>query len=129
MIPSNVNPNMGAIAMGHPLGMAGVRLDFSAAHQLKRSGGRYVLWTMCVGIGRGTAIGLERAQRQFWSSIKVIRTASDTKIFLRRTPGDIGDGAVPDGFAPVEHHGLVCHLLQFIQRLVDHHNGHAGFAF
>ncbi len=55
-----VNANGGAIAMGHPLGMSGARLVLTAAHQLKRSGGRYALCTMCVGVGQGTAIIIER---------------------------------------------------------------------
>ena len=55
-----VNPNGGAIAMGHPLGMSGARLVLGAAHELKRLGGRYALCTMCVGVGQGTALILER---------------------------------------------------------------------
>ena len=55
-----VNPQGGAIAMGHPLGMSGARLVLTAAHQLTRTGGRYALCTMCVGVGQGTAIILER---------------------------------------------------------------------
>ena len=55
-----VNPNGGAIAMGHPLGMSGARLVLSATYELKRSGGRYALCTMCVGVGQGTALILER---------------------------------------------------------------------
>ncbi|MBO9408337.1 3-oxoadipyl-CoA thiolase [Shimia sp. R9_1] len=56
----HVNPNGGAIAIGHPLGMSGARLVLSAAYQLKRTGGRYALCTMCVGVGQGTALILER---------------------------------------------------------------------
>ncbi len=56
-----VNPNGGAIAMGHPLGMTGARLVLAATHELKRTGGRYALCTMCVGVGQGTALLLERA--------------------------------------------------------------------
>ncbi len=55
-----VNPQGGAIALGHPLGMSGARLILTAAHQLKRTGGRYALCTMCVGVGQGAAIILER---------------------------------------------------------------------
>jgi len=55
-----VNPNGGAIAMGHPLGMSGARLVLGATHELKRRGGRYALCTMCVGVGQGTALILER---------------------------------------------------------------------
>jgi len=56
-----VNPNGGAIALGHPLGMSGARLLLTAAHELRRSGGRYALATMCVGVGQGMATILERA--------------------------------------------------------------------
>jgi acetyl-CoA acyltransferase len=56
----HVNPNGGAIALGHPLGMSGARLVLTAAYQLKRSGGRYALATMCVGVGQGAALILER---------------------------------------------------------------------
>jgi len=56
----HVNPNGGAIALGHPLGMSGARLVMTAAYQLKRTGGRYALCTMCVGVGQGAALILER---------------------------------------------------------------------
>ena len=56
-----VNPNGGAIALGHPLGMSGARLLLTAAHELKRSGGRYALCTMCIGVGQGIATLIERA--------------------------------------------------------------------
>ena len=56
----HVNANGGAIALGHPLGMSGARLVMTAALQLKRSGGRYALCTMCVGVGQGVALILER---------------------------------------------------------------------
>jgi acetyl-CoA acetyltransferase len=55
-----VNVKGGAIALGHPLGMSGARLVLTAAYQLQRTGGRYALCTMCVGVGQGTAIILER---------------------------------------------------------------------
>lgn len=55
-----VNPHGGAIAMGHPLGMSGARLVLTATHHLKRTGGRYALCTMCVGVGQGTAMIIER---------------------------------------------------------------------
>ena len=55
-----VNPNGGAIALGHPLGMSGARLVLTAAYQLQRTGGRYALCTMCVGVGQGVALILER---------------------------------------------------------------------
>ncbi|WP_417600703.1 3-oxoadipyl-CoA thiolase [Pararhodobacter oceanensis] len=56
-----VNPMGGAIALGHPLGMSGARLVGTAMWQLQRSGGRYALCTMCVGVGQGIALILERA--------------------------------------------------------------------
>lgn len=56
----HVNANGGAIAMGHPLGMSGTRLILTAGYQLRRSGGRYALCAMCVGVGQGVAIVLER---------------------------------------------------------------------
>ena len=56
----HVNPNGGAIALGHPLGMSGARLVLAASYQLKRAGGRYALCTMCVGVGQGVAMILER---------------------------------------------------------------------
>jgi 3-oxoadipyl-CoA thiolase len=54
-----VNPNGGAIALGHPLGMSGARLAGTLARQLKRSGGRYGVATMCVGVGQGVALAIE----------------------------------------------------------------------
>lgn len=57
---AHVNPNGGAIALGHPLGMSGARLVTTAINQLHRSGGRYALCTMCVGVGQGIAMVLER---------------------------------------------------------------------
>nr|WP_321456560.1 3-oxoadipyl-CoA thiolase [uncultured Cohaesibacter sp.] len=56
----HINANGGAIAMGHPLGMSGARLVLHATYQLQRSGGRYALCTMCVGVGQGIALILER---------------------------------------------------------------------
>ncbi|AWY01619.1 3-oxoadipyl-CoA thiolase [Marinomonas primoryensis] len=56
-----INPNGGAIALGHPLGMSGARLLQSAAMQLKRTGGRYALCTMCIGVGQGIAMIIERS--------------------------------------------------------------------
>ncbi len=57
----NVNPNGGAIALGHPLGMSGARLITTAAYQLKRTEGQYALCTMCIGVGQGIAMIIERA--------------------------------------------------------------------
>jgi 3-oxoadipyl-CoA thiolase len=56
----HVNPNGGAIALGHPLGMSGTRLALTAAHQMVRTGGRRALATMCVGVGQGVSLALER---------------------------------------------------------------------
>jgi acetyl-CoA acyltransferase len=55
-----VNPYGGAIALGHPLGMSGARLVTTAMYQLQRSGGKYALCTMCIGVGQGIAIVIER---------------------------------------------------------------------
>jgi 3-oxoadipyl-CoA thiolase len=55
-----VNPNGGAIAMGHPLGMSGARLVTTALYELQRRGGRYALCTMCIGVGQGIAMLIER---------------------------------------------------------------------
>ncbi len=57
---AHVNPNGGAIAFGHPLGMSGVRLALTATRQLHRTGGRRALCTMCIGVGQGIALALER---------------------------------------------------------------------
>jgi 3-oxoadipyl-CoA thiolase len=62
-LPENaehVNANGGAIALGHPLGMSGARLVLTAAHQLQKVGGRLALATMCIGVGQGIAMALER---------------------------------------------------------------------
>ena len=56
----HVNPNGGAIALGHPLGMSGARLALTATEQLQRSGGKLALATMCIGVGQGIALALER---------------------------------------------------------------------
>ncbi|MCP5144421.1 MAG: 3-oxoadipyl-CoA thiolase [Gammaproteobacteria bacterium] len=56
----HINPNGGAIALGHPLGMSGARLAMTATEELHRSGGRYALATMCIGVGQGIALVLER---------------------------------------------------------------------
>ncbi|MBB3195913.1 3-oxoadipyl-CoA thiolase [Roseateles terrae] len=57
---ARVNPNGGAIALGHPLGASGARLVATAVHQLQRTGGRYALCTMCIGVGQGIAVVVER---------------------------------------------------------------------
>ncbi len=57
---AHVNPNGGAIALGHPLGASGARLVTTAMYQLQRTGGRYALCTMCIGVGQGAAVIIER---------------------------------------------------------------------
>jgi acetyl-CoA acetyltransferase len=56
----HVNPNGGAIALGHPLGMSGARLAATATHELQTRSGRYAVCTMCIGVGQGIAVLLER---------------------------------------------------------------------
>jgi acetyl-CoA acetyltransferase len=56
-----VNPNGGAIALGHPLGMSGARLVTTASYELERNAKRYALCTMCIGVGQGIAMLIERA--------------------------------------------------------------------
>ena len=55
-----VNPHGGAIALGHPLGMSGARLALTAVHGLEENGGKRALATMCVGVGQGVSLALER---------------------------------------------------------------------
>jgi acetyl-CoA acetyltransferase len=57
---ARLNPNGGSIALGHPLGVTGARIAFSAALELQRSNKRYALVTMCIGVGQGYAAVLER---------------------------------------------------------------------
>ena len=57
---ARVNPNGGAIAIGHPLGASGARLVTTALNQLETTGGRYGLATMCIGVGQGIALAFER---------------------------------------------------------------------
>jgi acetyl-CoA acyltransferase len=57
---AHVNPNGGAIALGHPLGASGARLVMTAVNQLHRTGRRYALCTMCIGVGQGIALIVER---------------------------------------------------------------------
>jgi len=57
---AHVNPNGGAIALGHPLGASGARLVMAAVNELQRTGGRYTLCTMCIGVGQGIAMVLEK---------------------------------------------------------------------
>ncbi len=57
---ARINPNGGAIALGHPLGMSGARIVLAAANQLQRAGGKYALATMCIGVGQGYACVIER---------------------------------------------------------------------
>ncbi len=60
---SRLNPNGGAIAVGHPLGASGARITLTALRQLERTGGRYALVTMCIGVGQGIAAVIERLPR------------------------------------------------------------------
>jgi acetyl-CoA acetyltransferase len=57
---AHVNPDGGAIALGHPLGASGARLVTTAVYQLRRTGGRHALCTMCIGVGQGIAMIIER---------------------------------------------------------------------
>ena len=57
---THVNPNGGAIAIGHPLGASGARLVTTAMYELRRGGGRFALCTMCIGVGQGIALIIER---------------------------------------------------------------------
>jgi acetyl-CoA acyltransferase len=59
-----VNPNGGAIALGHPLGMSGARLLLTATRELAARGKRYALATMCIGVGQGMAVVVERGDRE-----------------------------------------------------------------
>ena len=59
---SRLNPNGGAIAIGHPLGASGARLALTALRQLEATGGRYALVTMCIGVGQGIAAVIERCE-------------------------------------------------------------------
>ncbi|MDR8208594.1 beta-ketoadipyl CoA thiolase, partial [Acinetobacter baumannii] len=64
-LPDNsdkVNPNGGAIALGHPLGASGARLVTTALNQLEQTGGRYALCSMCIGVGQGIALIIERVE-------------------------------------------------------------------
>jgi acetyl-CoA acyltransferase len=56
----HINPNGGAIALGHPLGMSGARITGTAAFELRRRGGKLALATMCIGVGQGIALALGR---------------------------------------------------------------------
>lgn len=58
--PARVNPNGGAIALGHPVGATGAIITVKALHELHRTGGRRALVTMCIGGGQGIALALER---------------------------------------------------------------------
>jgi len=59
---ARVNPNGGAIALGHPLGASGAKLLATLVHALRRTGGRYGLATMCIGVGQGIAMIVERTE-------------------------------------------------------------------
>jgi acetyl-CoA acetyltransferase family protein len=61
--PARVNPNGGAIALGHPLGASGARITTTLVHELARRKGRYGLATMCIGVGQGISIVIENLER------------------------------------------------------------------
>lgn len=61
---AKVNPNGGAIALGHPLGMSGARLVMTALNQLEQTNGRYGLCTMCIGVGQGISMIIENLNRK-----------------------------------------------------------------
>src|SRR5207247_4332538 len=83
-----VNPNGGAIALGHPLGMSGARLVLTASHELQRTKKRYALCTVCIGVGQGMAVVVERVEM---TAILTDRTA---KFFTAREQvrGDAAGG-------------------------------------
>jgi acetyl-CoA acetyltransferase len=68
-----VNPNGDAIALGHPLGMSGARLVAAAMCRLQRTGGRFALCTVCIGVGQGIALAIERvgARAQTYRAVSV----------------------------------------------------------
>ena len=82
-----VNPNGGAIALGHPLGMSGARLLLTAARELAKSGGRYALCTMCIGVGQGMATMLESVTRD----LRIRRLSSRHPRIGVRPPAGGGD--------------------------------------
>ncbi|OTG82130.1 beta-ketoadipyl CoA thiolase, partial [Acinetobacter sp. ANC 4648] len=61
---TQVNPNGGAIALGHPLGASGARLVTTALNQLEATGGKYALCSMCIGVGQGIALIIQRVQSE-----------------------------------------------------------------
>ena len=73
-----VNPNGGAIALGHPLGMSGARLLLTAARELEKTGGRYALCTMCIGVGQGMATIIERVLSERRMTVRNVAVGSST---------------------------------------------------
>ena len=71
-----MNPNGGAIALGHPLGMSGARLALTATEELQRNGGKLALATMCIGVGQGIALALERCNTDGVSDVAVLDEAA-----------------------------------------------------
>ena len=90
-----VNPNGGAIALGHPLGASGARLVTTAVNQLQRSGGRYALCTMCIGVGQGIALILERSDAPPAPAVRILFIGGG--VFLGRA---LLDAALERGHAP-----------------------------
>src|SRR2546423_12180592 len=81
---AHVNPNGGAIALGHPLGASGARLVTTALYQLLRSNGRYALCTMCIGGGPGIAPVFERGQHSLSSTKAAISSSRGNDFFKAR---------------------------------------------
>jgi acetyl-CoA acetyltransferase len=80
----HVNPNGGAIAIGHPLGASGARLVLAALHQLERTGGRYALCTMCIGVaGHRVIERVSRVVMKWWSWSKCMKSTASRRSFIR----------------------------------------------
>src|SRR3546814_11426217 len=74
----HINPNGGAIALGHPLGLSGARLVMTAVEELERRNGRFALIAMCVGVGQGAAMNLERTERGTVRHAQTLRNRTNT---------------------------------------------------
>ena len=102
--PARVNPNGGAIALGHPLGASGARLVTMVVHELARTGGRYGLATMCIGVGQGIATVVERIEALnsgtigagpsgCWTKSVAVRTIGVSPSRRARDPATRGDAS------------------------------------
>ena len=78
----NVNPNGGAIALGHPLGASGGRLMITALNQLEATGGKRALCTMCIGVGQGIALAIERVYAVAWRLMPAWRISVSMRFLL-----------------------------------------------